>query len=477
MNIWTPNISERPGPKYKAIADSILSDIRSGELAPGERMPTHRELAYRLGVTVGTVTRAYSEAERRGLVAGEVGRGTYVRDPNAPITSDVLNSGFSLSIPEENTMSSGVCDFSLSLPVSGVAEKYFAKSLSDISNSHGLGSLLDYTPDTGLPSHRQAGAAWIKQISGMKVAPSQVVITNGAQHAVLAAVMSLALRGDTILTECITYHGIKTLASEMGIKLVGLEMDEFGLTAASFEAACKEHSPKALYTIPTMQNPTSRTMGEKRRKEIAKIAIHYNVAIIEDDIFGSIPEQRPLPITSFAPSLGYYLTSFSKCIAPGLRYGFIAVPENVAPRIGAIIRDTCRMATPLMGEIVTQWIESGVASEITALQRKELAQRQAVAARTLKGLDFEMHPDGFNILLYPPEPWRDEEFALAAKERGVLVMPASVFAVGHAKTRHAVRICLGAARNFDIVEKGLKQLADLIRNGTNSANAYASSVI
>ncbi len=474
MDIWTPNISERPGPKYKAIADSILFDIRSGDLAPGERMPTHRDLAYRLGVTVGTVTRAYSEAERRGLVAGEVGRGTYVRDPNTPKTSHVLNSGFTLSIPEEDALPKGVCDFSLSLPVGGIAEKYFAQALANLSRSHGLSSLLDYTPETGVPSHRQAGAAWIKQISGMKVEPSQVIITNGAQHALLAAVMSLTISGDTILTECITYHGIKTLASEMGIKLVGLEMDEQGITPASFEAECKQHSPKALYTIPTMQNPTSRTMGEKRRKEIAKIAIHYNVAIIEDDIFGSIPEKRPLPITSFAPSQGYYLTSFSKCIAPGLRYGFIAVPKNIAPRIGTIIRDTCRMATPLMGEIVTQWIEDGTASEITALQRKELAQRQVIAASALKGLDFEMHPDGFNILIYLPEPWRDEEFAIAAKEKGVLVMPASVFAVGHNNPRHAVRICLGAARNFEYAEKGLKQLAGLIRDGNN---AYAASII
>ncbi|MCK5165854.1 MAG: PLP-dependent aminotransferase family protein [Rhodospirillaceae bacterium] len=477
MNIWTPNISERPGPKYKAIADSILIDIRSGGLAPGERMPTHRELAYRLGVTVGTVTRAYSEAERRGLVAGEVGRGTYVRNPNEPREPKnfSIDKNFSLSVQGSDTLlAEGVCDFSLSLPISGISEKYFAKALTDIGNSQGLGSLLDYTPDTGLPSHRQAGAAWIKQTSGMKVTPSQIIITNGAQHAVLAAVMSLTVSGDTILTECITYHGIKTLASEMGLKLIGLEMDEQGITTASFETACKEHSPKALYTIPTLQNPTSRTMGEKRRKEIAKIAINYNVAIIEDDIFGAIPEQRPLPISSYAPSQSYYLTSFSKCIAPGLRYGFIAVPENLAPRIGSIIRDTCRMATPLMGEIVTQWIESGVAAEITSLQRSELATRQAIATRELKGLDYEMHPNSFNILLYPPEPWREEEFALAAKEKGVLVMPASVFAVGQDSPRHAVRICLGATRNFEHVEKGLKELASLIRGGNN---AYASSVV
>ncbi len=474
MTIWTPDLNTHPGPKYKAIASGILDAINGGSLKPGERLPTHRDMAYRLGVTVGTVTRAYGEAERRGLVTGEVGRGTYVRDPNTS-ASFVVDNNFSLSIPsEEELAKDGVCDFSLSLPISGIGEKYFAKALSDLGATHGLGSLLDYKPDTGLPSHRRAGAAWIKSISGMDVSPSRVITTNGAQHAVLTAVMTLALRGDTILTECLTYHGIKTLAAELGINLVGLEMDELGITPGSFEAACKTRTPKALYTIPTLQNPTSRTMSEARRKEIAKIAIHYNVAIIEDDIFGAIPENRPLPIAAFAPKHSYYITSFSKCIAPGLRYGYLVVPDDKEQRAGSVIRDTCRMATPLMGEIVTQWIESGVAHEITQLQRNELAARHAIAARVLNDADIEMYQGAFNTLLYLPEPWRDEEFALAAKEKGVLVMPTTVFAVGRSTQRPAIRLCLGGARSIDLVEKGLKEIAGLIRYGNN---AYAESVI
>ena len=474
MNIWTPNISERPGPKYKAIADSILFDIRSGDLAPGERMPTHRDLAYRLGVTVGTVTRAYSEAERRGLVAGEVGRGTYVRDPKFPAAGSSAEERFSISVKNAEHLSDGVCDFSLSLPASGIAEKFFAQALSDISGSANLGALLDYTPEAGLPSHRQAGAAWIKATSGMEANPEQIIITNGAQHAITAAVMALTVSGDTILSECLTYHGIKTLSAELGLKLVGLEMDEFGLTADSFEAACKAHTPKLLYTIPTMQTPTARTMPLERRKAIAKIAAHYNVAIIEDDIFRALYKDDIKPISSLAPDLCYYVTSFSKCISPGLRYGFMAVPKGMEARISSVVRDTCRMATPLMAEIVTQWIENGAAAEISRMQREEIAARQQIAKSALKGLDYEMHAGSFVLLLYPPEPWRDEEFALAAKECGVLVIPASVFAVGHASPRHAVRICLGAARGRDLVEKGLKELVGLIRYGNN---AYASSVV
>lgn len=474
MDLWKPNISDRTGPKYKAIADQILEDIRGGNLAPGDRLPTHRDLAYRLGVTVGTVTRAYSEAERRGLVAGEVGRGTYVRDPNEP-SNFTIDRSFSLSIQSQEVLTKdGVCDFSLSLPISGLMEGYFSSALSNLGSSHGLNSLLDYTPDVGIPSHRQAGAAWIKSISGMDVDPSKVIVTNGAQHSVLAAIMSLAVRGDTILTECMTYHGIKTLASEMGLKLIGLEMDEFGIIPKSFEAACKSGSPKALYTIPTLHNPTGRTMPESRRLEIAKIAINYNIAIIEDDIFGAIPEKRPLPIAAFAPKLGYYITSFSKCLAPGLRFGYLVVPEGMERRAGSVIRDTCRMATPLMGEIVTQWIESGVASEITQLQRNEMLRRQKIAARALKDVNLEMSAGAFTALIYLPETWRDEEFVLAAKEKDILITPASVFSVGKINPRNAVRVCLGGARNIELIEHGLKEIANLVRHGNSN---FAESII
>ena len=79
MTMWNPEI-DAAGARYLAIAEALSGDVKSGRLRPGDRLPTHRDLAYRLGVTVGTVTRAYAEAARRGLVGGEVGRGTYVRD-------------------------------------------------------------------------------------------------------------------------------------------------------------------------------------------------------------------------------------------------------------------------------------------------------------------------------------------------------------------------------------------------------------
>src|SRR5215813_10658704 len=78
MTSWTPDLSRHDGPRYRAIADAIAADFHGGQLKPGDRLPTHRDLAFRLGVTVGTVTRAYAEAQRRGLLEGHVGRGSFL---------------------------------------------------------------------------------------------------------------------------------------------------------------------------------------------------------------------------------------------------------------------------------------------------------------------------------------------------------------------------------------------------------------
>lgn len=477
MTIWTPDLSLHDGPKYRAIADSILSAIRNGSLEPGERLPTHRDLAYRLGVTVGTVTRAYSEAERRGLVKGEVGRGTYIRDPKKRAVENHPDLNFNLSIQDEWNSLDDVVDFSLNLPACGLAEQHLSKTLTKISRSNQLSALLGYAPDPGLPSHRAGGAAWINATTGMDIDAERVVVTNGAQHAMAAALMALTVPGDTIFAECLTYPGLKTLVADLGLNVVGIEMDDQGLSPDAFEVGAKKHAPKAIYTMPTLQNPTARTQSTKRRAEIAEIARRYNVAIIEDDVMGTLPADRPPALSTFAPEISYYLTSLSKCVAPGLRLGYLVPPEGMSAVVGAMVRDTCRMATPLMAEIGTQWIENGTAEKITQCQRGEIATRQRIAGDVLSGLDFEMAEGAFHFLLFPPEPWRDEELTLVAKEKNVLVLPMAAFAVGRVTPRHALRICLGAPRNTVDVEKGMAILSEIIRGGMMPTSSVGISVV
>src|SRR5690349_1756403 len=186
MTSWSPNLSQSAGPRYVAIADTLARDIAQGRLKAGDRLPTHRELAWKLGVTVGTVTRAYAEAERRGLIAGEVGRGTFIRDRAIDV------------VPSTPNAPDGFIDLARNFPPGWRDNREIADLLSDLSLSNDLSPLLGYAPNLGLPAHREAGAQWLTR-SGIDVAASQVAVTDGAQHATVASLSALTRPGHGVL--------------------------------------------------------------------------------------------------------------------------------------------------------------------------------------------------------------------------------------------------------------------------------------
>ena len=221
MTIWLPQVTDRPGPRYRAIADALADDIRCGAVRPGTRLPTHRELAWKLGLTVGTVTRAYAEAERRGLIAGEVGRGTYVRGA-AP--ADVA-----ISYPAaEPGVQAAFIDLSLNFPVIPGHEAELASALRRLASRGDLAELLPYHPHAGRAPDRAAGASWIAR-SGLAVRADEVAVTAGGQHAIVVCLAAVAASGDTVLVENLTYPGVKAAAAQLGRKLVGVAIAAHGL--------------------------------------------------------------------------------------------------------------------------------------------------------------------------------------------------------------------------------------------------------
>ena len=174
VTIWVPEIAVRPGPRYLAIADAISEDLDHGRLKPGSRLPTHRDLADRLGVTVGTVSRGYAEAARRGLLSGEVGRGTFVRQWSSQLA--VLGS---------RSPSVGEIDLSVNHPPLSFSQMHrhtLQETLASLARREDLSSLLGYPPDGGTPAHREAGAVWIRRV-GLEAPPEQVLVCSGSQHA------------------------------------------------------------------------------------------------------------------------------------------------------------------------------------------------------------------------------------------------------------------------------------------------------
>jgi DNA-binding transcriptional MocR family regulator len=446
--MWRPEIGEAPGPRYRAIADVLARDIGLGRLSPGARLPTHRDLADELGVTVTTVSRAYAEAARRGLVSGEIGRGTFVRRP--------ARHDLRPDIPP------GVVDLSLNTPPRVVGEEAFMRNaLRRVAEDGDLGDLCAYGPNAGWPRHREAGAAWIRRL-GVEADASRVVVSTGAQHALAVLFLTLLEPGDALLTEALAYPGMKTLASLLQLRLEGVPLDEQGLRPDALEAVCRRGRVRALYCVPTLQNPTTATLSVERRREIAEIVRRHRLLLIEDDIHGALPDDAPPPLAAFAPELTYYVASTGKCLFPGLRVGYVLVPPGRAERVAAGLRATTWMASPLMAEVAAMLLADGSAERVLQARREETAARQAMARERLGGFTWQGPPHAYHLWLELPDPWRAEQFAGQVRRAGVMVAPATDFVVGRGEAPHAVRVSLGAPADRDLLARALDTIAETL---------------
>jgi DNA-binding transcriptional MocR family regulator len=444
----------RPGarPVYRAIAASLADDIRQGRLAPGSRLPTHRELAAALGVTVGTASRAYAQAHRWGIIDSRVGRGTFVR-------------GVAASSGEAEAQD--LVDMSCNFPPHMNGAERLRRTLAEIAAPDTVSDLLAYQPSGGAARHRAAGAAWLSR-TGLPAEADTTLVTAGAQHALTVLSATLLRPGDQVLAEEMTYPGMKALAGMLGLRMEGLPSDSEGLSAEALERACRESPARALYTIPTIQNPTGTMMSERRRREIAAIARAHDLLVIEDDIHALLPDDAPPPIAAFHPAGSFYVASLAKTVSPGLRIGFLHAPPEYVDRLAAGIRTTIWMASPLTAEVAAHWIESGVADGVLAEIRHEAEARQALARERLGGFDFSAHPSAFHVWLPLPHPWRGSEFVASAERRGIRISGAEAFALGPGIPPDAVRVCLGAPRNRASLTRALDVIRELLAAGPES---------
>ncbi len=451
--MWSPEKIAPLGPVYVAIADALARDIEDGRLEAGERLPTHRALARQLGVNVVTVTRAYQEASRRGLVEGEVGRGTFVRErergalPYMPATE---------TEPE-------LVDFDFNVPFGDPAILDAASIFREFAENEELAHLATGYSPQGFEAHREAGAAWMAR-TGLETDPGRTLITCGAQHAMAITFSGLCEPGDLVLVEELTYAGMKALANVLHLRLAGLPMDDDGLLPDAFENACRKGTAKALYFQSTLQNPTGVVMPAERRHEIARIARRYGVVLVEDDTSGYLCAGAPAPAIAQAPELGYFLSSTSKSITAGLRIGYVQAPTREAvERLAANLAATAWMAPPLMAELATRWIQSGRADRMVEEKRAEALARRELYGRILADLPTRSHPSSSHVWVPLPSPWRGDDFVAQARRAGVAPTPAEMFVVGRASAPHAVRLALARPRERADVERGLRVLADVVR--------------
>jgi DNA-binding transcriptional MocR family regulator len=450
MTIWVPELV--PGkPLYLAIADAIAADVKRGALKPGSRLPPHRDLAWRLKVTVGTVTRAYQEAAIRGLLSGEVGRGSYIRASTEP-----------QPLPPRLETKSIAVDLSHAMPPPVYATSDLDDALAHVTRDPARLNLLDYTPPDSHEYYRAMGAKWLER-SGIEVAAEDVIATPGAYLGLVACLNATAQPGDGLMAETLSYAALRPLASSLGLAAKPLEMTPEGLDIVSLERAARIGDAKILYAVPTYQNPTTATMARERRDAIVDIARRYNLTIIEDDLFRLLDARlQPPTFYSLAPERTYHITSLSKTLAPGLRLGFVAAPRNKARLLRLQQRSAGARVTGLTAEIARYWIETDLADRILGRVRHELAARRAIFLELFGTVEHHCEPGSPHAWVNLPAHWSGTRFASEAITRGIRVTPGSVFAFGSKRPDRAFRLCFGQPENAGRLGDALARLRQLM---------------
>jgi DNA-binding transcriptional MocR family regulator len=448
--VWVPSIDRSSGPLYRMIADALEGDVASGRLVAGTRLPPQRLLAEKLGIDFTTVTRAYAEASRRGLVEGRVGQGTFVcaGSPAPPVPEprhEARPADLRMNLPP--------------LPEDQDLQGRIRHDLGGFAAGMDMELLFRYQQAGGGDADRQAGANWLA--SRLTVAPERLLVCAGAQGALLALLSVLCEPGDLLCCEALTYPGFRSLAAHLRLRLTGLAMDEHGLLPDAFEAACRSQHPKALYCIPTLHNPTTATLPLARREALVAIARRHGVPIIEDDAYGALAAAAPPPLAALAPEMVYHVSGLAKCVSPALRIAYLSVPEpRQALRLTGAVRATVGMAPPLTAALATRWINNGTAAAILNGIRAETAARHALAMRILPAGQVAADPSAFHLWLRLPEEWTRSEFAARLRPASIGLVNSDAFAV--TAPPEAMRLAVGVPARRDDLREGLRHVADLL---------------
>ncbi len=448
MTIWRPNSALRR-PAYLSLAEQMARAIHDGKLEQGARLPTHRRMAEDLTLSVQTVSRAYDELIRRGLISGEVGRGSFVqkqrREPDPPYLPERLGEVIDLSILKP------VCE-PMHLEKMKQALRWLAENLPP-------SSALSFRPNMVFPRHRAIGVQWLKKC-GLDVPAQNVSVTNGATAGMTVALMSAAPPGSAIATEAIGHHTLVPLARYLGLTLEGLAIDEEGLIPEALDEACRKSPIRAVFVQPSVINPTAALMSAGRREAIAAVARKHDIVIIENDGLGPLIENRAPPIAAFAPERTLYVTSFTKITVPGLRIGYLAAPDRYVAAVANRHLVSNWMATPLVAEIASKWVSDGTAMELVEWQRQALHRRVAIAAEVLGEISYRSHAGGLHLWLPLPGQQAEESFVAQARLRGVGIAPGSSFRISLEPWQPAVRISLGSTTEAEL-RAGLGVVAKL----------------
>jgi DNA-binding transcriptional MocR family regulator len=435
-----------PQPRYKQLVDQFAADIRAGRLRPGTRLPTHRELAAREGLALVTATRVYAELQEMGLVSGETGRGTFVKE--------ALPRGQGIDL---HAWSADTVDLSFNYPSSPGQTDLLRAALRQLAVGGDLESLLRYQPQGGR-EHERATAARHLASRGLPATAETTLLVSGAQHGLMTTAMALLEPGDVVAVDALTYPGFKLAAEANRLELAPIPAAGRGPDLDALAALCKQRRVRAVYVMPTLHNPLGWVMSATRCRDLVAIARQHGLILVEDGAYAFLAEGAPPPLASLAPEATVYVSSLSKSVATGLRVGFICAPSEWIPKLERAIRATTWNTPAVMTAIGCGWMEDGTVARLEEEKRRDATMRQSLVADILRKLKRVCHPSSYFVWLPLAQEVRADEIAMALMRERVSVSTAVPFSTS-AHVPHAIRLAIGSVdlatltRSLEIVAR------------------------
>ncbi|WP_026416587.1 PLP-dependent aminotransferase family protein [Actinomadura oligospora] len=437
---------------FRRVADAVAADIAAGRLRPGDRLPPQRRFAREHRVAASTAARVYRELALRGLVVGEVGRGTFVRSgPPAGGAPALLEP------------SGAPVDLELTYPEADGQEERLAAGLARLRRPGVLAAALRPVGPSGTAAARREAAALLGVSD-----PEGVLFAANGRQAIAGAVAALVPPGGRLGVEPLTYPVVKGLLARIGVVAVPLAADEDGLRPDALAEAHRRAPLSAVYLQPTLHNPTGLTVPEERRAALAGTLSSLDVPLVEDRIWSFLADEPPM--AELMPGRTIVVDSLSKRVSPGLTVGFLVVPPGLYGRVANALRTGAWLPTGYALEAATGWLADGTVAALAEAKRQDAASRRAIALDRLEGFAVSAAPRAFFCWWELPGPWRAEAFAGAAARLGITVTPGAVFATAPDATPAAVRLGLASPPHDDLA-RALDVLADLARRGPEPTSA------
>ncbi len=425
--------------RYIRLADMLSTAIQDGKLAPGTKLPTHRAFAEQFNVALATATRAYGVLEHRGMIVGEAGRGTYVRDLGLPTTLGV-----------RQTASDGLIDLVFNTPGDAADADMLRAGLRRLATAGDLEAMLRYQPHSGRTHERRIIAESLISTLG-PIDPECLLVTSGGQHGLAIIVLGLFRRGDAIATDTLTYPGFKSVAALQGLELVPVEGRGGVMDPDDLERQCHARKLRAVYLMPTVHNPLGAVMDEITRLRLIEIARKYDLLVIEDAAYAFLEADPPPSLVALAPERTVHVGGFSKSLATDLRLGYVIASAPHVDRLLEAIRVTTWNAPALISGLVMGWVEDGTLVNSEENRRRDGAERQHICRTVLGGSCILSHRNAGFAWLLLEKGVRAEPIVTHLKEHGISASGAEPFATTVAVPQ-ALRLAFGGVPKDELKE-------------------------